>query len=177
MKRLGLLAVLLLAAGFACAASEPAFASIVIQIDKPTQTMTVAVDGKVQYRWAVSTGATGYSTPAGSYTPFRMEVMHYSREWDNAGMPHSIFFSQRGHAIHGSDHPGRGTPVSHGCVRLSLTNAATLYQLVGSRGMGDTKVVIRGPDPPGVYAATQIPTRKPARPTTGPFQWLFGGSR
>jgi len=177
MERLGRLAVLLLAAGLACAAGKPALANILIQIDKPSQTMTVTVDGKVQYRWRVSTGATGFSTPVGSYTAFRMEVMHYSQEWDNAGMPHSIFFSQRGHAIHGSNHPGLGTPVSHGCVRLTLTNAATLYQLVGSRGMGDTKVVIGGPDPPGVYAATQIPTRKPARPTSGPFQWLFGGSR
>jgi hypothetical protein len=52
--------------------------------------MTVAVDGQLRYRWRVSTGATGYSTPVGSYTPFRMEVMHYSQEWDNAGMPHAI---------------------------------------------------------------------------------------
>ncbi|HET7851516.1 MAG TPA: L,D-transpeptidase, partial [Methyloceanibacter sp.] len=38
--------------------------------------MTVSVDGEVRYRWRVSTGATGFSTPVGSYTPFRMEVMH-----------------------------------------------------------------------------------------------------
>jgi hypothetical protein len=165
MKRLRRLAVPLLALGLACAAGQPAFANILIQIDKPTQTMTVAVDGMVQYRWAVSTGATGFSTPPGSYTAFRMVRMHYSREWDNAGMPHSIFFSQRGHAIHGSNHPRLGLPASHGCVRLSLSNAATLYQLVGSRGMGNTKVVVRGSDPPGVYPPTQIPARKPARPT------------
>lgn len=176
MKRLRLLAGLLLAAGLACAASKPAFANILIEIDKPTQTMTVSVDGTVQYRWAVSTGATKYSTPPGSYTAFRMERMHYSREWDNAGMPHSIFFTQRGHAIHGSDHPGRGTPVSHGCVRLSLTNAATLYQLVGSQGMANTTVVVKGPDPAGYFAATQIPTRKPQQQNpAAPFRWLFGG--
>jgi lipoprotein-anchoring transpeptidase ErfK/SrfK len=176
MKRFGLLAVIMLVAALAGVASNPARANILIQIDKPSQTMTVTVDGKVQYRWAVSTGATGFSTPPGSYTPFRMEAMHYSQEWDNAGMPHSIFFSQRGHAIHGSNHPGLGTPVSHGCVRLTLSNAATLYQLVASRGMADTKVVISGPDPPGVYAATQIPTRRPQRQNpAGPFQWLFGG--
>jgi hypothetical protein len=62
MARLGLLAAQLLAA------------NILIQIDKPSQTMTVAVDGQVRYRWRVSTRATGYSTPAGSYTPFRMEA-------------------------------------------------------------------------------------------------------
>ncbi|MEX1060095.1 MAG: L,D-transpeptidase [Methyloceanibacter sp.] len=172
MKRLRLLAVTLLALSVACAASKPAVANILIQIDKPTQTMTVSVDGQMRYRWRVSTGATGYSTPAGSYTAFRMEVMHYSQEWDNAGMPHSIFFTQRGHAIHGSDHPGRGTPVSHGCVRLSLTNAAMLYQLVGARGMANTKVVVRGPDPAGVFAPSKPPQSKP-KPLF-PFGGLFG---
>ena len=164
MKRLRFLFFLLPALSILCGAARPALANVAILIDKPTQTMTVTVNGKVQYRWYVSTGATGYSTPAGSYTPFRLEVMHYSREWDNAGMPHSIFFTSRGHAIHGSDHPGRGTPRSHGCVRLSLTNAAILFRLVAAEGMANTKVIVRGSDPPGHYAATQIPTRGRAKP-------------
>ena len=152
---------------------KAAVPDILIAINKPTQRMTVTVNGHVRYRWRVSTGATKYSTPAGSYTPFRMERMHYSREWDNAGMPHSIFFSSRGHAIHGSNHPGLGTPVSHGCVRLSLGNAATLFALVSARGVSNTKVVVRGPDPPGYHAATQIPQRRqPARPA-GLFWGFF----
>ena len=175
MKRLGLLAATLVALAWS-AASRPALAGILVQVDKPTKTMTVSVDGAVRYRWPVSTGATAFSTPTGSYTPFRMEVMHYSQEWDNAGMPHAIFFTTRGHSIHGSDHPGLGTPVSHGCVRLSLTNATTLYQLVSAEGMGNTKVVVRGSDPPGFHAPTQIPTRGRTPPgPIGPFQWLFGG--
>ena len=158
MALLRFLGALLLAGFMACAASKAALANILIHIDKPSQTMTVAVDGQVQYRWPVSTGATNYETPSGSYAAFRMELMHYSREWDNAGMPHSIFFTKRGHAIHGSNHPGLGTPVSHGCVRLSLSNASILYQLVAARGMGQTQVVVRGSNPPGVTAPTQIPT-------------------
>jgi lipoprotein-anchoring transpeptidase ErfK/SrfK len=172
MKRLRFLVVLLPALAFLCGATGQALAAVLIVIDKPSQTMTVAVNGAVQYRWYVSTGATGYSTPGGSYTPFRLERMHYSREWDNAGMPHSIFFTSRGHAIHGSDHPGRGSPRSHGCVRLSLPNAATLFQLVSVQGMANTKVVVRGSDPPGYHAATQIPTRKRAQ-QQGPFQKPF----
>jgi len=147
---------------------KAAVPDILIVVSKPTQTMTVTVDGHVRYRWRVSTGATHYSTPAGSYTPFRMELMHYSREWDNAGMPHAIFFTQRGHSIHGSDHPGLGTAVSHGCVRLTLSNAATLYQLVHSVGMVNTKVVVRGPDPPG-YTVPTMPPRQPV----GPFRGFF----
>ena len=149
--------VQLLAVILVCVTSNAALANILIQIDKPTQTMTVSVDGQVRYRWRVSTGATDYSTPIGSYTAFRMEVMHYSKEWDNAGMPHSIFFTKRGHAIHGSNHPGLGTTVSHGCVRLTLPNAATLYDLVHANGMTTTTVVVRGPDPPGVTVPSKPP--------------------
>jgi lipoprotein-anchoring transpeptidase ErfK/SrfK len=146
--------------------TQPRKAVVLIVINKPTQTMTVTVEGQVRYRWRVSTGATHYSTPDGSYTPFRMELMHYSREWDNAGMPHAIFFTQRGHSIHGSDHPGLGTNVSHGCVRLTLSNAATLYQLVNSVGMANAKVVVSGRDPPGF----RVPTMPPRQPVG-----LFGG--
>ena len=149
---------------------KAAVPDILIVVSKPTQTMTVTIDGHVRYRWRVSTGATHYSTPAGSYTPFRMELMHYSREWDNAGMPHAIFFTQRGHSIHGSDHPGLGTAVSHGCVRLTLSNAATLYQLVHSAGMANTKVVVRGPDPPG-YTVPTMPPRQPVGPFGGFFRF------
>jgi len=171
MERLRLLPVTLLALSLACAPSTAAVANILIQIDKPNQTMTVTVDGQLRYRWRVSTGATGFSTPAGSYTPFRMEVMHYSQEWDNAGMPHAIFFTTRGHSIHGSDHPGLGTPVSHGCVRLSLLNATTLYQLVAAEGMTQTKVVVRGPDPPGFTSPSQPPRQKPVWPWQGLFHF------
>jgi lipoprotein-anchoring transpeptidase ErfK/SrfK len=163
MAALRLFVTPLLALFLAGAAGKPALASILIKIDKPTQTMTVSVDGQERYRWSVSTGATSFSTPAGSYTAFRMEVMHYSDEWDNAGMPHSIFFTKKGHAIHGSNHPGLGTPVSHGCVRLSLPNAATLYELVQARGMTETKIVVRGPDPPGAFAPSQPPEQKRVR--------------
>jgi lipoprotein-anchoring transpeptidase ErfK/SrfK len=160
MARFGGLAAPLLALALVCAAGKPALANILIQVDKPTQTMTVSVDGEVRYRWRVSTGATGFSTPVGSYTPFRMELMHYSREWDNAGMPHAIFFTARGHSIHGSDHPGLGTPVSHGCVRLTLQNATALYALVQTSGMANTKVVVRGPDPPGHTVPTMPPQQR-----------------
>jgi lipoprotein-anchoring transpeptidase ErfK/SrfK len=84
-------------------------------------------------------------------------------------MPHSIFFTSRGHAIHGSDHPGLGTNVSHGCVRLPLSNASRLYQLVAAAGMGNTKVVVKGADPPGYTVATTAPTKKRRRPFFFPF--------
>jgi lipoprotein-anchoring transpeptidase ErfK/SrfK len=74
-----------------------------------------------------------------------MEADHFSKEWDDAPMPHSIFFSQAGHAIHGSLDTRRiGTPASHGCVRLQPANAARLYALVEKEGLSGTKVVVTG---------------------------------
>ena len=59
-------------------------------------------------------------------------------------------------------------------MRLSLTNAAALYQLVGGRGMADTTVIVRGPDPAGYFAPTQMP---PQPKPSFPFGGLFGGFR
>jgi len=60
-------------------------------------------------------------------------------------MPHSIFFTKIGHAIHGTDSVGRlGSPASHGCVRLSRANAATLYDLVQREGVLKTTVTLTG---------------------------------
>jgi hypothetical protein len=135
-----------LAAGFAA----PASAAIVVNIDKNTQTMTVAVDGAQRYVWPVSTGRPGYDTPNGTFKPNRMDADHLSQEWDNAPMPHAIFFDMNGHAIHGFfDVKHLGSPVSHGCVRLSPDHAATLFKLVSTEGMKETSVVVSGRTPAG----------------------------
>src|SRR6266851_1285970 len=126
------------------AALPPAAADVVITIDKSAQRMTVAVDGAKRWTWPVSTGARGYDTPNSSYTAFRMEKDYSSKEWDDAPMPNSIFFTQRGHAIHGSYDRRLARPVSHGCVRLNPGNAAKLFSLVERTGVTDTKVVVTG---------------------------------
>ena len=122
-------------------------ADIVITIDKSAQTMSVAVNGEERHSWPISTGRPGYSTPTGSFTAFRMAKEYYSKQWDDSPMPHSIFFTQRGHAIHGSLRTRRlGHPASHGCVRLAPANAETLFNLVKADGLSTTKVVITGED-------------------------------
>ncbi len=74
-----------------------------------------------------------------------MEAEHYSKEWDDAPMRHSIFFTKMGHAIHGSyETKNIGSPVSHGCVRLSPAHAATLFAMVKADGVANTKVVVTG---------------------------------
>jgi hypothetical protein len=126
-------------------ATGTAQANVSITIDKNTQMMTVAVDGAERYHWPVSTGIPSRETPNGSFRTFRMEEDHYSKEFDDAPMPHSIFFTKIGHAIHGTDSESRlGTPASHGCVRLSRANAAKLYALVEEQGVLNTTVTLTG---------------------------------
>jgi hypothetical protein len=135
----------LLASAVLLAAAPAARADLLISVDKDAQRMSVTVDGQTRHTWPVSTGTAAHDTPSGSYKPFRMEASHFSREWDNAPMPHAIFFTQVGHAIHGTTHTRRlGQPASHGCVRLSQRNAATLFALVKQQKMANTRVVIEG---------------------------------
>ena len=126
-------------------AAGTAQAKVAITVDKDNQQMTVAVDGVERYRWPVSSGLPSYETPNGSFRTFRMEEDHYSKEFDDAPMPHSIFFTKIGHAIHGTDSVNRlGSPASHGCVRLSRENAAKLFALVKQEGVLNTTVTLSG---------------------------------
>ena len=137
--------------------------SILIAIDKNTQKMSVFIDGTKKYDWRVSTGRPGYSTPSGTYTATSMNEVWYSKEWDNAPMPHAIFFMTDGHAVHGSyEVKGLGKPVSHGCVRIAPQNATLLYQLVGKNGLKNTQVVLTGVTPGGESkVASRTPRQKP----------------
>jgi hypothetical protein len=150
----------LLAAGLALPLAAPASANVLITIDQGSQRMLVQVDGATRYDWPVSTGRAGYNTPDGTFKPNRMEVMHYSNAYEDAPMPHSIFFDLNGHAIHGfSDTPHLGMAVSHGCVRLAPANAAVLYDVVKAEGMANTTVIVRGHIPAGgpLIARRQAP--------------------
>lgn len=121
--------------------SNIAHAEVYITIDKSQQVMYVdSPEGS--YAWPVSTARNGYKTPVGDFKPYRMARMHYSKKYDNAPMPHSIFFLG-GYAIHATDAVGRlGSPASHGCVRLAPQNARWLYNIVRENGMEDTFIRI-----------------------------------
>jgi len=116
------------------------------------------------YDWPVSTGREGDETdphgeaqstvtPRGFFEldPKRMYVDHTSSQWDEA-MPYAMFFSWKpgGHdtglAIHGTPEDNDnalGSRASAGCIRLSLENAHTLFDLVRSG--------FRGPVPKLAY--------------------------
>jgi lipoprotein-anchoring transpeptidase ErfK/SrfK len=162
--------------------------TILISINKTKQRMTVFLDGIEKYDWPVSTGRPGYSTPSGTYTATSMNEIWYSKQWDNSPMPHSVFFIKDGHAIHGTyEGKNLGKPASHGCVRISLENAATLYALVEKSGLKNTQVVLTGATPGGEYkfanvARAQVQVQAQAGPGWGffgpaPGAAYYGGSQ
>ena len=115
---------------------------IVARVSISTQTMDVLVDGRPTFQWKVSTGGKGYVTPTGSYKPTRMHEMWYSKKYDNAPMPHSVFFSG-GYAVHATPHVKKlGRPASHGCIRLHPEAAEDFYTLVQTFGPSNTSIVI-----------------------------------
>lgn len=137
-----LLAAALVAAWVALGVSSAA-AGLVAKVDISSQTMTVIQNGKVAYRWPVSTARKGYVTPTGTWRAKRVHRMWHSRKYDMSPMPYSVFY-HRGYAIHGTNAVSRlGRPASHGCVRLHTANAKTFYQLVKKHGMHNTRVVVQ----------------------------------
>lgn len=155
-------------------------ADLLIQIHKSNQRMMVTVNGEQLYEWPVSTGADGYDTPSGTFKPFRMEIDHYSDEYDNAPMPYSIFFTYTGNAIHGTYEVRHlGHPVSHGCVRLSVKNAATLWALVKQEKMANTRVVLTGeiPDVGSVARSQPLPLIPDDHRAPPPFYQRAYGDR
>lgn len=119
-----------------------AWAGVTVRIELSRQRMNVDVDGSHYATWPVSTARPGYRTPVGSFEPYELDRMHYSKLYDNTPMPYSVFFL-RGYAIHGTTEVRNlGRPVSHGCVRLRPDNARSLFELIGSQGLHNTTIEI-----------------------------------
>ena len=132
----------IVALGVAIPSSAQADILVTVTVSKADQRVSVDVDGTERYRWPVSTGRSGYSTPSGSFRPIRLEKSWYSRKYDWAPMPHSIFF-YKGYAMHGTVEERRlGRAASHGCVRLSRANASTLFALLRERGKSSTRIEV-----------------------------------
>jgi PKD repeat protein len=100
-----------------------------IEVDKTRQVLFVVAGGRVTRIVHVSTGATG-NTPLGSWQVYRKVP-----GWDWV-LWYPMYF-KGGFAIHG--YPSvPAYPASHGCVRIPMWIAPTLY---GKHGQGTTVVV------------------------------------
>jgi lipoprotein-anchoring transpeptidase ErfK/SrfK len=122
--------------------AAPPQPSMTANIDLTSQTIIIAENGVVQHTWAISSGTRSHATPRGTFRPQWTAKMWYSRKYDNAPMPNSIF-SLGGYAIHGTTHVSQlGRPASRGCIRLHPAHARELFALVRQYGMRQTRITI-----------------------------------
>ena len=150
-----------------------AHATVRIHIDLTSQTMNVD-SATGSYTWPVSTARSGYVTPHGTFHPYSLQRMHYSRKYHMSPMPYSIFFA-RGYAIHGTYSVRQlGRPASHGCIRLHPKNAAVLFALV-KENMRDTAIIVTGDRPPAptVKRRTRRMEREVTRRPRDGFDGIF----
>lgn len=126
---------------------KPVVPTLIAKVDLTSQTMTVSENGRQVYAWRISSGRDGYPTPKGTFRAEWVAKMWYSRQYDMAPMPYAVFF-KNGAAIHGTTAVTQfGSPASHGCVRLTQSNAATFYKLVNKHGLAATKIIVQGNPP------------------------------
>lgn len=94
--------------------------------------------------WPVSTARSGKVTPRGTfYGVQHFSPNHKSSLYNNAPMPHSMFFNGD-IAFHGTTAESElGRPASAGCVRLSRKNAKAFYQAVHAMGKSSLVVVVK----------------------------------
>jgi L,D-transpeptidase catalytic domain len=135
--------------------------TLVAKIDLTHQQMTVSQNGRVTHSWPISSGTRDFPSPAGTYKAQWVSKMWYSRKYDDAPMPHAVFFHE-GAAVHATTAMHMlGQPASHGCIRLAPRNAEIFYNLVIQHTRASTEIslfgkprwpapaVARGPQGPG----------------------------
>ena len=108
----------------------------VIEISIAKQRLTAWRDGKVVYRFVISTGRAGYETPPGHYKILEKYENRWSRKW-SVWMPYAMRWYQ-GYFIHQLPHKDGssynigasklGRPDSHGCVRVNVGDAERLFR-------------------------------------------------
>ncbi len=107
--------------------SRPAGAPVMAVVSLSRQRVTVYdADGWIM-RAPVSSGQTGYETPAGIYSILQRKVEHYSNLYDDAAMPFMQRLTWSGIALHAGALPGY--PASHGCVRMPHGFAERLFDV------------------------------------------------
>ena len=124
---------------------------IVVVLD--TQRVYVFQNDKLIGFSTISSGKKGKETPIGAFNILQKNIDHKSNLYSNAPMPYMQRLTWDGIAIHGGHLPGY--PASHGCIRLPLAFAKSLFAVTKL----DQEVV--------VLKDTSTPVkRKPPKPET-----------
>jgi lipoprotein-anchoring transpeptidase ErfK/SrfK len=98
---------------------------IAIHVDTIERNLMVIQNGKVVAVSQVSIGSPSTPTPLGDFLILVQRRIHYSSEIEGAVMPYSLFFDDKGNAIHAGD-IGED---SNGCIRIPYFFAESLFDL------------------------------------------------
>jgi lipoprotein-anchoring transpeptidase ErfK/SrfK len=107
----------------------------VIEVDLSKQWLVAYEDGEVVYDAPVATGKDGFNTPTGTYDIYNKLPLRTMRgelngeSWTVPNVPNVMYINGMV-ALHGTywhNKFGTGVRMSHGCVNLSLADAAWLY--------------------------------------------------
>ena len=131
----------------------------------------------------ISSGQDGHETPTGVFTVLQKDPDHRSNLYSNAPMPFMQRLTWDGIALHAGKLPGYRA--SHGCVRLPLAFAKTLF---AATKLGITVIVTDKEDVPEVAPIGEMLEPildghvnrdayrwKPERAATGPITILVSG--
>lgn len=109
-----------------------------VDVNLAKQLLTIFNNGDNMGTYRISSGKWSMKTPTGMFNILGKQRKRWSKEY-RLFMPYWMQFTRAGHGIHelpewpngykeGASH--LGTPVSHGCVRLGVGPARTVYSFV-----------------------------------------------
>jgi lipoprotein-anchoring transpeptidase ErfK/SrfK len=179
-------------------APKPAGPSIAIEIDLTAQKAWVLQEGQRVYETSISSGRTGFETPAGTFAVVQKDADHkstlYGKIVDNNGRvllsdadcdmpvppgakfqpaPMKNFFRFSG-AV--GMHAGRlpGYPASHGCIRLPPSKAALFFNIaeVGTPVRVFGKAPLTGPVAKKPVLVAAVATPEPVEQKKRGFLWF-----
>ena len=108
----------------------------VIDVDLSKQWLAAYENGELVYKAPVATGKDGFNTPTGTYDIYSKLSLRTMRgelngeTWTVPNVPNVMYINGMV-ALHGTywhNKFGTGVRMSHGCVNLSLADAAWLYE-------------------------------------------------
>ena len=123
-------------------------------------------NGRMLQQSPVSTGTTGYETPAGIFSVVQKKADHNSNLYEDGNMPFMQRITWTGIALHAGVLPGR--PASHGCVRMPMDFAQRLFDLTD---VGMRVIIVRNDialadfDHPQLFKSNAARDDLPARPS------------
>jgi lipoprotein-anchoring transpeptidase ErfK/SrfK len=119
----------------------------------------------------ISAGKKGKETPTGIFNILQKNIDHKSNLYSNAPMPYMQRLTWDGIALHAGHIPGY--PASHGCIRMPLAFAKSLYGVTSMDQevvvLQNTSTPVKRPEPKPVPVPEQpVPVEPVAEPIVSP---------